>query len=112
MKFESVLAGEGSMLAFCNGIGTKEDENGVAPAENGTFGLFVLLTTIDPLLLEVPKDVTNDPEKNRLAEDALVVMDNTLPVSPPNGAAVHAFVLTFHTATAREGCVNEPPTHT
>ena len=69
------------MLTFCKGIGTSEDEKGVAPAENGTLGLlFVLLRTIVVFELDAPNDVINEPEKKRLASDALVVIDVTGPL--------------------------------
>ena len=69
------------MLTFCSGMGTSEDEKGVAPAENGTLGLlFVLLRTIVVFELDAPNDVINEPEKKRLASDALVVIDVTGPL--------------------------------
>lgn len=41
LKPESVDEGEPITWALWRGMGTSEDENGVAPAEKGTFGLFV-----------------------------------------------------------------------
>lgn len=35
----SEVEGEPSTSALCNGTETSEEENGVAPAENGTLGL-------------------------------------------------------------------------
>ena len=43
------MEGDASICAPSKGIGTKEEENGVAPEEKGTFGLFVLLTTVAAL---------------------------------------------------------------
>ena len=101
------------MLTFCNGMGTSEDEKGVAPAENETLGLlFVLLRTIVVFELDAPNDVINEPEKKRLASDALVVIDVTGPLRPPNGGADQEEDLTSQTATPRAGLVNEPPTQT
>ena len=58
------------MLTFCNGMGTSEDEKGVAPAENETLGLlFVLLRTIVVFELDAPNDVINEPEKKRESQN-------------------------------------------
>lgn len=108
----SDVEGDASICAPSKGIGTKEEENGVAPEENGTFGLFVLLTTVEVLL---PNSVIKDPAKKRLSADELVVMDKTsedAPDSPPKGGADHAFAFASQTATAFPGVENEPPTQT
>lgn len=91
-------------------MGTKEEEKGVAPAENGTFGLFVLFTV--ELL---PNVVTKDPAKNKLLAEELVVIESTsdeAPASPPKGGADHELELVSHIATACPGDANEPPTQT
>lgn len=92
------------------GMGTREEENGVAPAEAGTLGLLELLNTAEPL---PTNEVTNEPAKNRLLSDELVVMDRTRP-SPParplNGGADQEDALGSHTATAVPGVVKLPPT--
>lgn len=109
---DSDVDGSASTCAFCNGIGTNDDENGVAPAEKGTLGLFVLLSTVDPFPW---KEATNDPAKKMLDSDALVVMDNTsasAPEKPPNGGEDQDDDLGFQVATADPGLVNFPPTHT
>lgn len=106
------MEGEGSMSAPSKGIGTKEEEKGVAPEEKGTFGLFVLLTTVVVLL---PNSVMNDPAKKRLSAEEFVVMDRTseeAPDSPPNGGADQVFAFVSQTATAFPGLENEPPTQT
>lgn len=108
---DSVVDGEASICAFCRGTGTSEDENGVAPDEKGTFGLLVLLIEIVPL----PKEVTNDPAKNKLECDELVVIESTSafePDSPPNGGADQDEEATSQTATERAGEVKLPPAHT
>jgi len=53
--------GEPSICAFWSGNGTKEEENGVAPCEKGTLGLFVVFKL--PLAW---KAVMKEPEKRRL----------------------------------------------
>lgn len=54
------------------GMGTREEEKGVAPAEKGTLGLLV------PLRIRLlPKDVTKEPAKNRLSSASLVEMETT-----------------------------------
>ena len=91
-------------------MGTKEEENGVAPAEKGTLGLLV------ELIVELsPKLVTNEPAKNKLFSDELVVMERTwepAPESPPKGGADHEFELVSQTATACPGDEKSPPTQT
>jgi hypothetical protein len=105
---ESDVEGCASICAPCKGMGTKEEENGVAPAENGTLGLFVVL------MVELsPKLVMNDPAKNRLFSDEFVVMENTsdaAPDSPPKGGADHEFEFVSQTATACPGDEKLPPT--
>lgn len=86
--------------------------NGVAPEENGTFGLFVELITVVELL---PKDVTKEPAKNKLEAEEFVVMDSTsdvAPDKPPNGGADQELAFVSQTATALPGVVKLPPTHT
>ena len=105
------MEGDASICAPSKGIGTKEEENGVAPEEKGTFGLFVLLTTV----VLSPNEVINEPAKNKLSAEELVVMERTsddAPDSPPNGGADHKFALVSQTATACPGDVNDPPTQT
>jgi hypothetical protein len=65
--------GDPSTWEFCKGTGTREEENGDAPAEKGTLGLLVPFKTAFPL----PKAVTKDPVKNRLASEELVVIEVT-----------------------------------
>lgn len=60
-KPDSVEEGEAVISAPSRGMGTKEEEKGVAPAEKGTFGLLVPLK-----VMLLPNAVTNDPAKNRL----------------------------------------------
>lgn len=70
-KLESDDEGAGSTSTSSRGTGTRDDENGVAPGEKGTFGLFVLFT-------EPPwKLVTKDPAKNRLDWDEFEVIEST-----------------------------------
>ena len=64
------MEGDASICAPSKGIGTKEEENGVAPEEKGTFGLFVLLTTV----VLSPNEVINEPAKNKLSAEELVVV--------------------------------------
>ena len=83
----------------------------MAPEEKGTFGLLVLLIT-DPL---PPNEVINEPEKNRLVEEELVVMERTsaaAPERPPKGGADQELAFVSQTATAFPGEVKVPPTHT
>lgn len=58
------------------------------------------------------KEAVNEPEKNKLACEELVVMDETWPCRPPKGAADQAEDATSHTATDWEGEVKLPPAHT
>lgn len=100
--------GDPSTSACCKGMGTREDENGVAPAENGTLGLLV------PFKAEVPKEVVKDPAKNKLVWEEFVEMELTLacaPVMPEKGGCTHMPVGTFQTATEEAGDVKFPPTH-
>lgn len=102
--------GDASIWASCKGIGTREDEKGVAPEEKGTLGLFV------PFRTEAPwNEVMKEPAKKRLASDELEVMDKTLdcaPDTPTNGGCDHVFDLGSQIATEEPGDVNLPPTHT
>jgi hypothetical protein len=70
-KLGSEDEGAGSTSTASRGTGTRDDENGEAPAENGTLGLLVPLT--DPLW----KLVTKDPAKNRLDWDAFEDIEST-----------------------------------
>ena len=103
--------GDASMCALDKGTGTRDDENGVAPVENGTLGLLVLLSAV----LLSWNDAMNDPAKNKLEAEELVVMDNTSPAAPakpPKGALDQELALGSHTATDDPGDANFPPTHT
>ncbi len=107
----SVLEGDAVIWAFPKGIGTRDEEKGVAPVEKGTLGLFVSLSGCELL----PNNVTKDPEKKRDDCEELVVMDDTsadAPESPPNGGADQDEEPVSQTATAGEGEVNCPPTQT
>jgi hypothetical protein len=109
-KFGSEEEGDASISALCNGIGTSDEENGVAPGENGTLGLLVPL-----IVILLPKFVMNEPAKKRLEAEELVVMDRTSPAAPPkppNGGADHEFALVSHIATDDPGEEKRPPTHT
>ena len=104
----SSVDGDAVMSAPSSGMGTKEEENGVAPDENGTFGLFVPL-----IVVLLPNAVTKDPAKNRLDADEFVVIERTsalAPESPPNGGGDHVFEVVSHIATALPGDEKEPPT--
>ena len=106
-----LLDGRASIWAFARGTGTRDEEKGVAPAEKGTLGLLVPLSTIEPL----PNAVMNDPEKSRLDWEALATMERTsapAPARPPNGGAAQDLDCVSQTATAEAGDVNLPPTHT
>lgn len=102
LKEGSVDEGEPCTCAASRGTGTREDENGVAPWEKGTFGLFVVFNT-EPFPL---KDARKDPAKKRLAWEAFVVIDKTsaaAPVRPPKGGADHDDAFVSQTATAEAG---------
>jgi hypothetical protein len=92
-------------------MGTSDEENGVAPLENGTLGLLVLFNAVP-----VPwKDVMNEPAKTMLEADEFEVMESTsaaAPERPPKGAFDQEPALVSHTATAEPGEVNFPPAHT
>ena len=109
-KLGSEEEGEGSISALCNGIGTSDEENGVAPGENGTLGLLVPL-----IVMLLPNAVMNEPAKKRLEAEELVVMESTSPAappSPPNGGADQELALVSHIATDDPGEVKRPPIHT
>lgn len=109
---ESVVDGLAMTLEEFRGTGTNDDENGVAPDENGTLGLLVSLTVVEVLPV---KDVRKDPAKNIDAADELVVIELTLPCAPTrplNGAADHDDAFVSHTATEEPGEENLPPNHT
>src|ERR1700685_3565005 len=111
LNCESVEEGDASMMicAACNGMGTSDEENGVAPLEKGTLGLFVLFN-------EAPlpwNDATNDPAKNMLEAEECVVIESTSAAArerPPKGAFDHEPALVSHMATDEAGEVNFPPT--
>jgi hypothetical protein len=108
LKEASEDEGEPCTCAASRGTGTREDENGVAPWEKGTFGLFVVFKT-EPFPL---KDATKDPAKKRLAWKSLVVIDKTsaaAPVRPPKGGADHDDAFVSQTATAEAGEEKWPP---
>jgi hypothetical protein len=112
LKPASELEASPSTSAPVNGTGTRDEENGVAPDEKGTFGLFVLLVETEPF---PEKEVTKEPAKRRLEPDELVVMASTSaspPDRPPNGGADHDDVFGSQTATASAGEVNLPPVQT
>lgn len=97
-----------SSSAPCSGMGTSDDENDVAPVENGTLGLFVLLTVVPLPWNEARKE----PAKKRDDAEELVVMERTsppAPVRPPKGADDHEFCFASHTRTAS---VKSPPAQT
>lgn len=111
LNCESDVDGEPTNSAFSNGIGTRDEENGVAPAEKGTLGLLVPFITV-PL---PPKEVMKEPAKKRLFAEELAVMESTrelAPDNPVNGGADHELALGSQTATDVPGDVNLPPNHT
>lgn len=111
LNCESVLEGDATIWALCKGMGTSEDENGVAPAENGTFGLLVLFNV--PVVF--PNAVMNEPAKNKLAWEALVVIESTSDAAfarPPNGGALQADADGSQTATDDAGELKLPPNQT
>ena len=108
LKLGSEDEGDPWTWAASRGTGTREDENGVAPWEKGTFGLFVVFKT-EPFPL---KDAIKDPAKKRLSWEAFVVIDKTsaaAPVRPPKGGADHDDAFTSQIATAEAGEENWPP---
>jgi len=107
---ESVDDGAPSTSMFCSGMGTNDEEKGEAPGEKGTLGLLVPFNAAFP----VPKPVTKEPEKKRLASDELVVMEVTsawAPDIPPNGALDHPEVLGSYIAMDEPGDEKLPPAH-
>ena len=78
--------------------------------ENGTLGLFVLLT------LPPWKLVVKDPANNKLDPEEFEDIESTCPLlfadSPPNGGADQEEDEGFQTATNDDGDVNSPPTQT
>lgn len=111
LKLGSDEDGDASICALERGTGTRDDEKGVAPVENGTLGLLVLLSVV----LLPWNDAINDPAKKMLEAEELDVMDNTSPAAParpPKGALDQELALVSHTATDDPGDVNFPPTHT
>jgi hypothetical protein len=109
-KLGSDDKGAGSTSTSSRGTGTRDEEYGEAPGENGTLGLFVPLT-------EPPwKLVTKDPANNRLDWDELEDIERTWPLlvvdNPPNGGADQEDDEGFQTATSDDGDENCPPTQT
>lgn len=102
--------GAGSTSTVPKGTGTRDDENGEAPGENGTLGLFVPLTEL------LWKLVTKEPAKNRLDWDEFEDIASTSPLlvvgSPPNGGADQEEDEGFQIATNDDGVENWPPTQT
>ena len=102
--------GLGSTSTLSRGTGTSDEENGEAPEENGTLGLFV------PLILPPWKLVAKDPANNRLDWDEFEDIESTRPLlfadSPPNGGADQEEDAGFQTATNDDGDENSPPTQT
>ena len=102
--------GAGSTSTSSRGTGTREEENGEAPGENGTLGLLV------PLIEPSWKLVTKDPAKNKLDWEEFEDIEDTCPLlvvgNPPNGGADQEEDEGFHTATNEEGEENRPPTQT
>lgn len=100
----------GSTSTFSRGTGTRDEENGEAPGENGTLGLFVLL--ISPPW----KFVTKEPVNNRLDSEEFEDIESTRPLlfagSPPNGGADQEEDEGSQTATSDDGDENSPPTQT
>ena len=100
----------GSTSTSSRGIGTRDEENGEAPEENGTLGLFV------PLIPPPWKLVTKDPANNRLDSDEFEDIESTRPLlfadSPPNGGADQEEEEGSQTATNDDGDENSPPTQT
>jgi hypothetical protein len=110
LNCESVDDGEPSTSAFMRGIGTRDDENGDAPGDGGTFGLLELFKFGPP---GPWNEVVKDPVKNKLESDELPLMDRTLgfePVSPPKGGFDHVDDPISQKATLDPGEVNWPPT--
>lgn len=100
------------ICAFCNGSGTREEENGVAPAEKGILGLLVSFKTRELLPWKV---VMKEPARNILVPDELVVIEETLdcaPETPTKGGWDQEPDFGFQMATEDPGDVNLPPTQT
>jgi hypothetical protein len=57
-----------------SGIGTNDGENGVDPAEKGTFGLWLLFNAAEPLPWN---EVMKEPAKNMLCSEEFEVMELT-----------------------------------
>lgn len=92
------------------GMGTREEEKGVAPAENGTLGLFVPLRAVEPF---PTNEVMKEPAKNRLLSEELDVMESTRPSAPTRplkGGGDQEAALGSQTATEVPGEVKLPPT--
>lgn len=91
-------------------MGTRDEENGVAPGEKGTFGLLVPFETTEPLPW---KEVMKEPAKKRLASDEFVVIERTVdcaPETPTKGGFDHEPDLISQRATDEPGDVKLPPT--
>lgn len=108
-KLGSDEEGGGSTSTLSRGTGTSDEENGEAPEENGTLGLFVPLTPPRKLVMK-------DPANNRLDSDEFEDIESTWPLllvdSPTNGGADQEDDEGFQTATNDDGDENPPPTQT
>lgn len=111
-----LLFGDAPMSPGPNGIGTKDEENGVEPCEKGTFGLL-----FDEILAEPPpKEVRKAPARRRLDDDVgEEEMENTGPLRPAKGGGDHLSDLGVYTATEpakpldpEVGPWNSPPNQT
>ena len=102
--------GAGSTSTFSRGTGTSDEENGEAPEENGTLGLFV------PLITAPWKLVRKDPVNNRLDSDEFEDIESTRPLlladSPPNGGTDQEEDEGFQMVTNGDGDEKSPPTQT
>lgn len=109
-KSRSDDEGAGSTSTSSRGMGTRDEEYGEAPGENGTLGLFV------PLMGPPWKLVTKDPENNRLDWDEFENIERTWPLlvvgNPPNGGVDQEEEEGFQMATSDDGDENCPPAQT
>lgn len=65
--------GDPSTCTCSRGMGTRDEEKGEAPGENGTFGLLVPLKRVVPF----PNDAMKEPVKKKLSPFELVVIELT-----------------------------------
>lgn len=108
---ESLEEGEALTSALLRGMGTRDDENGVAPAENGTFGL------LEPVRFPpLPwKEARKEPATKTLEPDELEVMEDTwapAPDTPEKGAFDHEPAFGSQTAMFAPGEEKAPPAQT